>query len=226
MIESPKISVITPVYNGLPYIKECVKSVLEQDVQQWEMLISDNCSTDETREYLDTIEDDRITIFKQRKNLGIFGNLNFLFEQAKAPVSQILCADDYFTENSSLKYLVDYWQKQDDQLGFVRFNSRFRLEAEKNIPATIKAGQADLWFYLFGNMPGNLSNVSLRTHIVEEAGMFNQAFPYAGDFEFWVRAAQQFDFKLEDKKIVYVRRHPKTASNLLNKNGELVKQKK
>ncbi|WP_432713823.1 glycosyltransferase family 2 protein [Pedobacter sp.] len=71
MTSQPSISIITPVWNGLPFIKECIDSVLSQDHACWEMLISDNCSTDGTRAYLDTLKDPRIKIFKQESNLGI-----------------------------------------------------------------------------------------------------------------------------------------------------------
>ena len=48
----PAISIITPVWNGLPYIKECVESVIAQDFQDWELIIGDNASEDGTSEYL------------------------------------------------------------------------------------------------------------------------------------------------------------------------------
>ena len=78
-LPTPAISILTPVWNGLPYIKECVESVFSQEFQDWELIISDNGSTDGTRDYLDTLTDKRVQIFKQDKNLGIDGNLNFLF---------------------------------------------------------------------------------------------------------------------------------------------------
>src|SRR5688500_15313128 len=90
------ISILTPVWNGLPFVKECIDSVLSQEFQEWELIISDNGSTDGTRDYLDTLKDERIKIYKQEKNLGIYGNLNFLLSKASAPIGYWLCADDYF----------------------------------------------------------------------------------------------------------------------------------
>ncbi len=229
MMLKPKISIITPVYNGLPYIKECVESVLSQSFQDWEMLISDNCSTDQTRLYLDSITDSRIRIYKQEKNLGIYGNLNFLFSEARAEISQILCADDYFIDTMSITNVLSYWEEE-KSVGFVRFNREEKTlgrlnEFEKSkLPDIIDKNDTDLVFFLFGNIPGNLSNVSLKTSIVSAIGGFNEKLPYAGDFEFWSRAARQFSMGISRKTIVYVRRHENVATNYLNKNGELYPQ--
>jgi|GEM_PF-408676 len=226
----PIISIITPVWNGLPFLKECVDSVLAQDFQAWELLISDNGSTDGTRLYLDSLADPRIRIFKQEKNLGIMGNVNFLFKQAKASLSQILCADDFFIGTTSLKVIVDYWQSAPPQQGFVRFNhcevSNLRtVELEKQItPAIIPAGCADIWFFTLGNIPGNLSNVSLRTSVVEEAGYFDEQLPSAGDFDFWIRVAGKFGMGTEKETVIGVRRHAKVASNYLNLKGQVIPQ--
>src|SRR5208282_2137762 len=103
------VSIITPVWNGLPFLKACVESVQAQRFEDWELLISDDGSTDGSREWLANLPDPRIRIFEQSRNLGIFGNLNFLFDRAIAPVSQILCQDDYFADSRSLDKLDRLW---------------------------------------------------------------------------------------------------------------------
>ena len=94
------ISIVMPTYNGMRYLRQAVESVLQQDCADWELIISDDGSEDGTREYLATIEDPRIRVHLQEKNLGIFGNLNFLFHHVSYGVTQILCQDDY-PKNSS-----------------------------------------------------------------------------------------------------------------------------
>lgn len=227
----PTISIVTAVYNGLPFLKECIDSVCKQRFSNWELIISDDGSSDGSREYLDSLKDNRIRVYKQDKNLGIFGNLNFLFRQAKAPVTQILCQDDYFIDEHSLGRIAGYWDQAKSSLGFVRFNhcgkSVKKLVAfEKDaLPAYVSKGNGDVWFFIFGNIPGNLSNLSLRTHIVAQVGWFNQQLPYAGDFDFWCRAAREFDWGVNQTDVVFVRRHAGAASNYLNKKGELVRQR-
>jgi glycosyltransferase involved in cell wall biosynthesis len=224
---SPSISIVTPVWNGLPYIKECIDSVLKQDFQDWELLVSDNGSSDGTIAYLDTLKDSRIQVFKQQKNLGIMGNVNFLFSRATAPITQILCADDYLIEADSISEILKYWNTASPEIGFVTFNHSWEsknmiLNMDALItPEVIPKGSADIWYFIFGNISGNLSNVSIRTYLVSAIGNFSENIPSAGDFEFWSRAARSVSMGIQRKFVTYVRRHDKEASNYLALKGEV-----
>jgi len=223
---SPKISIITPVWNGLPYIRECVESVLKQDFQNWEMLIGDNASTDGTLDYLDTLSDPRIRVFKHAENLRIYGNLNILFKHVRSPVVQMLCADDYFIEGG-LRRAIAEWKRLGDDIGLIRFNwgeSTVNTFCHSNIPEIVPAHLSDFYYFLFGNLPGNLSNVSVRTGAVFEAGGFREHLPYTGDFEMWSRMARKKAQVMSVTRVSFVRRHPGVASNYLNRKGELVGQ--
>jgi glycosyltransferase involved in cell wall biosynthesis len=207
-----------------------VDSVLAQEFQDWELIISDNGSTDATREYLRTLGDPRIRIFEQPVNLGIFGNLNFIFKEARAPLCQILCADDYFMSPGSLGQIIDFWKKQPLELGFARCNwghdmscrlTRFSVTA---VPQRVTPEQSDIIFFTFGNVPGNLTNVSLRTRLVQDCGWFRNDLPFSGDYDFWMRAGAQTGFAVETAHWVYVRQHPASGTNTLNRKGELIRQ--
>jgi len=81
---STKISIGIPVYNGEKFIRKCIESVLQQTNRNFELIISDNASTDSTpdicKEFLN--KDDRITFVTQNKNMGQNWNFNFLLEKA------------------------------------------------------------------------------------------------------------------------------------------------
>lgn len=227
----PKITIITPVWNGLPYIRECVDSVLSQNFQDWEMVISDNCSSDDTREYLRQLVDPRIRIFYQDNNLGIFGNLNFLFKHARAPVCQILCCDDFFSTPDSLATIFSYWTSAAPEIGFVRFNHdqvvQCRLTAfqKKILPEVISPEDSDILFYIFGGvLTGNLTNISLRTRLVNDERKFGETLPFAGDFQYWSQQGREFSFAVMNKSPLFVREHKLSASFYQNLNGELIRQ--
>jgi glycosyltransferase involved in cell wall biosynthesis len=226
----PEISIITPVWNGLPYIKECIESVLSQEFQNWELLIGDNCSTDGTREYLSELDDPRIKVFKHDKNLGIWRNLNFLFSKASTPLAYFLCADDYFLPGG-LGNVITEWKMVGSRVACIGFNSEDSLSYSKLmryshsvIPQRMDPPTSRLSFFLFGNFPGNLSNMSARVDAIREAGGFVEHLKSAGDFELWSRLGRNNDIVVTNTKSAYVRRHEGVASNYLNRNGEQYSQ--
>src|SRR5688572_29907894 len=226
----PEISIITPVWNGLPYIKECIDSVLSQEFKNWELLVGDNCSTDGTREYLNQLNDPRIRVFNHDKNRGIFGNLNFLFDQAQAPLAYILCADDYFYPNG-LGNTISDWKNATPNTGLICHNAKENLSYSKLmrysysvLPGILEPVKSKLAFFLFGNFIGNLSNVSLKVDALRASGRFVENLKTAGDFEMWSRMTLKYDLILSNTLTVHVRRHEGVASNYMTKNGEAYHQ--
>lgn len=223
----PRISVLTPVWNGLPYIKECIESVLSQDFQDWEFIISDNGSTDGTRDYLDTLTDPRIRVFKQEKNLGIDGNLNFLFKNASCELAYCLCADDYF-HPGALSEVIREWDKSPDEVALIVFNwNDISIHAKGRyshdvLPRILTPDISQLAFFLFGNLANNVSNISTKVSTVIESGGFDECYKMAGDLEIWARIARKHAVLLSDFEAVYVRRHEGVATNYLNKQGRLL----
>lgn len=225
------ISIVMPTYNGMAYLQQAVESVLLQDEEDWELIISDDGSKDGTRKYLATLKDPRITVHLQDKNLGIFGNLNFLFRQAHHDITQILCQDDYFLDSGALRRLIEEWKKLPSEVAFLRCNhnlananSRLSAFEREVLPAQIDPRRSDIYFAVFGCISGNLSNVSLRTEAVERAGWFRPDLPYAGDFEFWSRLGRSSSWALSQTETTFVRDHGGQASHYLNFKGELLPQ--
>ena len=88
------VSIIMPSYNTAPYIEETIQSVLNQTYTNWELIIVDDCSTDNTDEVLETIKDDRIRCFKNEKNSGAAVSRNKALREAKGQWIAYLDSDD------------------------------------------------------------------------------------------------------------------------------------
>jgi glycosyltransferase involved in cell wall biosynthesis len=225
------ISVLMPVYNGMPYIREAVESVLTQDYTNWELIISDNNSNDSTRDYLDSLTDPRIRIYKQTANLGIMDNLNFLLEKARYPVAKIFCQDDRLLEGA-LERVAQFMEERPNcavsrcwGLGDTkRYTPGGNLEIEGELPTRIEPRASILAFATFGNMVGNLCKAACRPKLVLEAGGFDQNYPYAGDYEGWARVSARFGLDLQNEELVFERSHAAQNSNLLNLKNELYPQ--
>jgi glycosyltransferase involved in cell wall biosynthesis len=222
----PAISILTPVWNGLPYIKETVESVLAQDFQDWEMIVGDNASNDGTSEFLQSLNDPRIKVYRHEKNLGVYRNIYFLFNKARAPLFVGLCADDYFYPGSLTK-IMNEWKVAGPDVGLISFNWKKRqLKHDKLttfsyevLPKTFKGIDSTFAFFLFGNIPGNFSEVSGKTSLV--AGQhYLYDIKFSADYEFWLRLTQKENIYLSTLQAIYIRRHDRVAATYAITKGE------
>ena len=103
----PKLTIGMPVYNGELFIKKSIESILAQTFTDFELFISDNSSTDSTHEICQNFlkKDDRIKIFRQKENIGIHRNFNFLLSQAKGKYFAWAAVDDYLDNDFMEKNL-------------------------------------------------------------------------------------------------------------------------
>ena len=78
LTSQPLVNVVTPVYNGEKFLSECIESVLAQTYQNWEYIIVNNCSTDNTSKIAEDYagKDSRIHVHNNKKFLPIVQNFN------------------------------------------------------------------------------------------------------------------------------------------------------
>jgi|TARA_B110000467_G_scaffold23248_1_gene20788 glycosyltransferase involved in cell wall biosynthesis len=104
---NPKLTIGMPVYNGELFIKKAIESILDQTFTDFELIISNNSSTDSTekicQDFID--KDNRIQIHTQKKNIGIHRNFNFLLSKAKGEYFAWAAVDDYLDNDFMEKNL-------------------------------------------------------------------------------------------------------------------------
>ena len=99
------VSIITPSYNTANFIGETIKSVLNQTYQNWEMIIVDDCSTDNTDEIVSQFSDSRIIYLKNEKNSGAAVSRNRALKEAKGRWIAFLDSDDLWKEDKLQKQI-------------------------------------------------------------------------------------------------------------------------
>jgi glycosyltransferase involved in cell wall biosynthesis len=118
---TPKVSIGMPVYNGAPYLHKALDSLLAQTFRDFELIISDNASTDRTpeicREY--AAQDARIRYIRQTENQGMIWNFNFVLEQSRAKYFMWAAADDRWERN----YINNlYWRLKENKNTVIAFS--------------------------------------------------------------------------------------------------------
>lgn len=101
---SPEITVLIPARNGQKYIGDAIESVLAQSFENWRLVVSDDASTDRTREVVKRYTGDRrVELIESPKNLGMAGNWNRCLEQVRSEYFMVLCQDDLLYRPHSLQ---------------------------------------------------------------------------------------------------------------------------
>ena len=91
----PLITIAIPTYNRANgYFKEALKSALSQTYSNYEIIVSDNCSTDNTEELVKSYSDGRIIYYKHEKNIPANENFNFCLRKARGKYFLLLHDDD------------------------------------------------------------------------------------------------------------------------------------
>lgn len=94
-----KFSIIVILYNQANYIKETIESILKQTYQNFEIIISDDCSTDNTLDIIKNIKDPRLKYVKTQYNMGINANINNACKYVSGDLVVILGGDDKLRPN-------------------------------------------------------------------------------------------------------------------------------
>ncbi|MDX2231925.1 MAG: glycosyltransferase family 2 protein [Leptolyngbyaceae cyanobacterium bins.349] len=96
--KSPLVSVIIPTYNRSEYLQEAIASVLDQTFQDFEVIVSDDCSLDNSRALVDSFRDARIRFRRNSTNLGVADNVTQAIKLATGKYIASLNDDDQWTE--------------------------------------------------------------------------------------------------------------------------------
>ena len=101
----PRLTIGLPVYNGERYLAESIESLLGQSYTDFELIISDNASTDDTSRICERYakQDSRIRYYRQPRNVGLAPNHNFCAEQARGEFFKWAAADDLYHRDLLLR---------------------------------------------------------------------------------------------------------------------------
>jgi glycosyltransferase involved in cell wall biosynthesis len=208
------ISVILPVYNGLPFLQQSVQSVLDQSFEDFEFLILDDCSTDPACwEYLSGLQDPRIQLSRNQTNKGLFPNLNVLVKTSGAPLIKLWSQDDIMLPNC-LGETVAFHRRYPD-IGF-SYSAREIIDEKGGVTQSAKTDvtpelvdtelHSRISFFT-GSIAGNIANVTLVRKAVEEVGPFREDMRISGDFDMWVRLAQYYPVGFLKLPLIQLRDH-------------------
>ncbi|MEI6533335.1 MAG: glycosyltransferase, partial [Candidatus Roizmanbacteria bacterium] len=207
-----KISVIIPSYNHEKYISEAINSVLNQTFQDFEILIGDDGSTDNTVLVAQTFNDTRIKIFPFQKNQGATVMHNFLIKESKGEFISLVNSDDvyynnklekqieYLYKNPQIHALFSYADAIDEYSELIKPNHPF---FEPKICKYDKYKWLNLLF-TEGNQFIHPS-VLMRRDSVINVGLYDERLAQLPDYQLWVRFILKYELDVLPEKLIKYR---------------------
>ncbi|EEZ83740.1 glycosyltransferase family 2 protein [Vibrio alginolyticus] len=127
------VSIIMPTYNSEQTVVESIQSVLSQTYKNWELIIVDDRSTDNTWQVIQTYADkyDNIRVYQNKENLGAGASRNFAIKKARGRFIAFLDSDDLWTEDK-LAEQIPFMLENNYPLTYTHY-SRFTSEEELSV---------------------------------------------------------------------------------------------
>ena len=221
-MDSPRVSVVMSVFNGEQYVAEAIQSILDQTYDQFEFIIVDNKSTDETLNIIHSFSDSRIKVISNEANLGQTSALNVGILSSCGRLIARMDADDIalstrletqvsFLDANSDVSVVGSWATFVDQEG--KKIADFSTPTDKNEVTLFMSGSPELSFGC--NLHPTLM---LRRECFDEVGLYDESNSkkrgYPQDYELWSRMIFAGKiFANIDQKLIYYRLLKLSESN-------------
>ena len=211
----PRVSIILPTYNRAHTIMEAISSILAQTYENYEVLVIDDGSEDNTKDLMSELSDPRIRYVKSPVNRGVSFARNSGIRLAQGELLAFQDSDDEWMADK-LKLQVEALDQWGEEYGLVY--TRFfyikedgRLEwPPKEIPYHMQNG--DIFQYMLLYNPVGGPTMMVRRECIQSVGMFNTDIRAMEDYEFALRIAKHYKLIQVDKLLVKANNTPVSLS--------------
>lgn len=189
----PAIAVIMPVYNRAAMVRRAIDSVLDQDFADFELIVVDDGSTDQTCEVVTAVPDPRVTLLRAEKNQGSNAARNRGIKAARAELIAFLDSDDVYLPNK-LGFIVHRFRQNPDlDVLLDSFTKEYPAGHDRKVAQRQNPNintTADFVRALFNRQLWKATSaISIRRETALRAGMFDETLKRRQDFDFLIRAA-------------------------------------
>jgi glycosyltransferase involved in cell wall biosynthesis len=211
----PTVSVVIPVFNAADYIQVCIESVLNQTYQDFEIVIIDDGSSDDSAAIIREFCNERIRFIQNETNLGLIATLNKAFDLCRGKYIARLDADDVALPERLARQV----QHLDLNPGLSMIGSSYlTLSALPPRLVSLASGKGAIQANLLFNSCFAHPSVMLRTSALTKRNpVYNSEFPHAEDYELWTWLMRNHSVDNLSEPLIYYRIHDNQISNVKSK---------
>jgi glycosyltransferase involved in cell wall biosynthesis len=207
----PLVSICLPTYNAERTVMSTLQSILNQTYHNLEILVVDNASTDNTMSLLRQVNDSRVVIHKNERNIGAEANFSRCIELASGEYIAIFHADDLYLPNMVEKQVRVFHDNPSVGAVFTManlINDRDDIIGESKLPAELRGKRVfhypEIFFGILGN--GNFlmcPSSMVRGKLYKELAPFDgQRFGTSADLDMWLRILEKAPITVLDEKLM------------------------
>jgi glycosyltransferase involved in cell wall biosynthesis len=201
-MSKPLVSVIIPTFNRGYCLAESIRSVLDQSFTDFELIVVDDGSTDNTPEIMRSFPDIRPVWLQENRGVSFARNRGL--EQAKGEWIAFLDSDDLW-EPLKLETQVQ-WVKRHPEFHAVYTDEIWiRNGVRVNPMNKHRKHSGDIFHFCLPLCIVSPSSVILRAELLREVGGFDESMPVCEDYDLWLRIAKQYPFHFIEEKLIVKR---------------------
>ncbi|MEO1669290.1 MAG: glycosyltransferase family A protein [Cyanobacteria bacterium J06631_2] len=211
----PQVSVVIAAYNLMAYLPETIANVLEQTFTDFEVIVVDDGSTDNTAQWVGQVADPRVRLISQA-NMGLSGACNTGVANAKGEYVAFLDADDLW-EKTKLAQQVKILDQQ-PEISIVSTWVTYMNEAGESTGRIVQpTAEGYIWRQMIEvNQIECGSVIMIRRSCFDQVGLFDTNLKsFVQDWDMWLRLALQYQFKVIAQPLVYYRQRSSSGSRNL-----------
>tara|TARA_Y200000002_G_scaffold93350_1_gene75255 strand:- start:173 stop:973 length:801 start_codon:yes stop_codon:yes gene_type:complete len=208
----PLISVIVNCHNGEKYLLNCIKSILNQDFKNFEIIFWDNCSTDESEKIINSFKDNRLKKFFSKKFNNLYVARNLAIGKSRGKYLAFLDVDDLWKRNKLSEQVKVLKMNKNTKIIYTNYilNNEKKgikfLKYEKNLPSGFIT-QSLLNEYKIGILTTLVQKKLFNNY------KFNKSYNIIGDFDFFIRASINNKILSIQKPLAVYRLHSNNMSS-------------
>ena len=209
-VSKPLVTVIMPVFNAAAYVGEAVKSILQQTFTNFEFLIIDDASIDDSVNIIRLFNDERIQLIQKPVNTGYTDSLNYGLSIAKGIYIARMDADD-ISYPDRFAQQVQYMQTHPETLVLGTAYKILGTETIITLPLTNDEAKV----IAIMHVPVAHPTVMIRRKVLEEYGLrYNKKFEPAEDYDLWTRILEIGKIENLQLPLLYYRKHEAQQSTV------------
>lgn len=207
-MNNPKVSVILNCLNGGDFINSCLQSIVNQSYSNYEIILFDNNSTDNSIKLARKINTKKIKIYKSKKRLKLYAARNKAISKATGKFLAFIDVDDTWLPKKIEKQVKRVYSEKSD----VCYTNHWLVNGSKKIFSKNKLPFRNMTYEILNNYPICISTVLIKKDTFFKIKKFDKRYEIIGDFDFFYRISKKYKFSVLQEPLVKYLVHQKSTS--------------